>query len=134
MKVQAAKPEDMDELKRLDSVCFPNCGDEFTPNRKWWIVRNGKKIVAYAGAAYADGVCIFVRAWVGARYRKQGIHHKLIAARMRHAKRLECYRAVTYTVKDNTQSANNLVRRGFLLYTPSYVWAGREQLYFFKDI
>lgn len=135
MRIQAAKAEDFDQLKQLDKFCFRGCGDEFTANRRWWIAKNARgRIIAYAGAAYSEGVCIFVRAWVDNKFRRNGLHRKLIDARMRHAAKVGCYRAVTYTLKSNTPSANNLLRRGFLLYNPSYAWAGNEQLYFYKDI
>lgn len=119
-------------LQELDFTVFPGCGNEFQHNREWWVMVAGRKIVAYCGNIYSDGVCIFIRAWVHKDYRRNGIHRKMILTRLR-AARKSCRVAITYTTIDNHPSANNLIRAGFLLYSPQARYAG-DQLYFIKKL
>ena len=122
-----------DELQVLDARVFYGCGNEFKENRDWWVRVAGNRIVAYCGCLYSEGVCIFVRAWVHADYRGQGMQRKMIRLRVKAARR-DCSVAITYTTSDNYPSANNLIREGFLLYQPAYMYAGDRMLYFKKVV
>lgn len=122
-----------DELKALDARVFFGCADEFKENRDWWVIMSGNRIVAYCGCLYSEGVCIFVRAWVHAEYRGQGIQRRMIKIRIKAARRA-CETVITYTTADNYPSANNLIKCGFLLYHPAYNYAGTEMIYFRKVI
>jgi GNAT superfamily N-acetyltransferase len=119
------------QLKVLDKVNpnFKGCGDEFLPNRDWWVIVRRKKIVAYCGSIYRQGICIFNRAWVHKSMRGQGIQKKFIRLRLRAAKN---HIVITYVTKDNYISANNLIECGFRLYLPEYTYGGQEMLYFMK--
>jgi len=121
------------QLKELDNWIFPGCGDEFHKNREWWVMVSRGKIIAYSGYIYSSGVCIFNRAWVASAFRGQGIQKRMIRTRLRAAKK-SCKVAITYTTPDNFPSANNLIKCGFLLYSPEYAYAGRQMLYFTKPI
>ena len=88
------------DLKALDEKCFPGCGDEFLPNRDWWVIIEKGKIRAYCGCFYSQGVCGFVRAWVQREYRGQGWQKKMIWTRIRAARKRSSV-VVTYTTPDN---------------------------------
>ena len=123
-----------EDLKILDERCFPNCGNEFLPNRDWWVIVHNGKIRAYCGCSYSMGVCVFVRAWVQREYRGQGWQKKMIKCRIRAAKIKRSYAIVTYTIPDNFPSANSLIKCGFLLHEPEYAYAGRDMMYFIKRL
>lgn len=121
-----------EELKELDFKVFSGCTNEFKTNRDWWIITSGNIIVGYCGCAFSEGVCIFVRAWVHKDYRGNGLQKKMIKLRLKSA--YDCNIAITYTTMDNYPSANNLISQGFKLYCPEYAYAGREMLYFQKEL
>jgi GNAT superfamily N-acetyltransferase len=113
---------------------FRNCENEFLENRDWWVMTNNRnQIIAYCGSIYRDGICIFNRAWVHKRYRGEGIQKRLINIRLRAAKRT-CYIAITYTIKQNYPSINNLIKCGFKIYGPAYEYGGPTMLYWQKLI
>jgi len=120
------------ELKALDYKVFSGCNDEFKPNRDWWVFVSDNKIVGYCGCSFIDKICIFVRAWVHKDYRGNGLQKKMIRLRLKSA--YDCYIAITYTTTDNYPSANNLISQVFKLYSPEYAYAGRQMLYFQKEL
>ena len=134
MRLRKATLTDIKELKVLDNIHFYGCENEFKPNRTWWVIKVEGEIIAYCGAIFTDDICIFNRAWVRKDYRGLGIQQRLIEARLKEAKLLGCYRAITYTIPSNIYSANNLITKGFKLYSPQFSWVGKGQLYFFKDL
>jgi len=121
------------QLQELDRQVFPGCGDEFIKNRVWWVMEDQGKIIAYSGCIYSEGVCIFNRAWVHRNFRGNGLQSKMIKARLGNAKGL-AYVAITYTTFDNVHSANNLIKNKFTLYSPMYAYAGKDKLYFKKEL
>ena len=120
------------ELKVLDQKVFSGCNDEFKNNRDWWVITSGNNIIAYCGCSFVDNICIFVRAWVHKEYRGQGLQKNFIKLRIKAA--YDCDIAITYTTIDNYPSANSLISQGFKLYSPEYAYAGRQMLYFQKEI
>ena len=121
------------QLQDLDAEIFYGCGNEFKFNRDWWAIEDKGKIVAYCGCIYSEGICIFNRAWVSKKHRGKGIQRKMIQARLSAAKKY-CHVAITYTTFDNTHSANNLIKTNFLLYVPSFAYAGNDKLYFKRAV
>jgi len=122
-----------EQLKTLDYAIFFGCNDEFKNNRDWWVVVDARKIIAYCGCLYSEGICIFIRAWVNARYRGKGIQSRMIKVRLKTAKQY-CYTAITYTTHNNVHSANNLFKNGFKMYIPQQKYVGKEMIYFRKDL
>lgn len=125
-------PKLYSELKALDFKVFSGCANEFKPNRDWWVIVSGNKIIAYCGCSFVDNICIFVRAWVHIDYRGKGLQKKMIKLRLKSA--YDCYIAITYTTIDNYPSANSLISQGFKLFSPEYAYAGRNMLYFQKEL
>ena len=116
-------------LVELDPIIFTGCENEFKENRDWWVVVENKKIIAYCGCLYTDGICIFNRAWVSRKYRGNGLQRRMITTRLNAAKK-RCNVAITYTLRTNIVSANNLIKKKFLLYEPAYKYVGNDVLYF----
>lgn len=126
------KPKLYERLQALDARVFVDAKNEFKENREWWVIEDKGQIISYCGSLYAEGVCIFVRAWVFKDYRGKGIQSKMIKTRLKAAK--GCYMAITYVHPDGISSMNNLVNNGFRFYVPQAKYAGDGFLYFYKDI
>jgi GNAT superfamily N-acetyltransferase len=122
-------------LDVLDRECFP--GDarypKHTAGSRWWIVDDAGSAVAFAGVRImpSEGCAFLARCGVLPEYRGQGLQRRLIAARLRYARRFRLP-AITYTKPSSVESANNLITCGFRLYSPARLWAGRV-LYWWKD-
>lgn len=71
---------------------------------------------------------------VAEKYRGQGLQRRLIRARVTMARKLGIKRLVTYVVRSNEVSANNLIRCGFSLYLPKTLWGGETSYYFEKGL
>jgi len=121
-------------VQDLDKKIFFGCNNEFLENREWWVLLNNREtIIAYCGSIYASDICIFIRAWVKRTNRGKGLQKKLIDIRLRAAKKNSSV-AITYTVKENCPSINNLISKGFKIYIPEYTYGGKEMLYWKKTI
>lgn len=103
----------------------------------WWVVFCNKMPVAYAGMQEHTSKYVYLnRVGVLPDYRGYGLQRKLVRKRVNHAKGLDYKGVVTYTLFDNTHSANNLIKEGFLLFDPLEPWADEdsEVLYWIKDV
>ena len=123
-----------ERVQIMDKNIFFGCNNEFKPNREWWVLLNDiGNIIAYCGSIYADGICIYIRAWVRKDHRGKGLQKKLINIRYKAALK-RSNTVITYTTSDNYPSANNLISQGFKLYFPEYAYGGKEMLYWIKQI
>lgn len=125
-----------EQLILLDRTgpAFRECENEFKPNRDWWVLNHKRLgIIAYCGSSYSEGICIFLRAWVHKSKRGKGLQKHLIRLRLNAAKQRKCKVAITYTMKWNYPSINNLIALGFKIYGPSWEYGGKEMLYFKKS-
>ena len=111
---------------------FNGCGNEFKPNRDWWVGVEDGQIIAYCGCLYSHTFCLFNRSWVHPKYRGNGIQKKLIKVREKAAREKDSL-IITYITIDNPASGNNLISQGFKMYTPSWQYAGTDKVYFKKD-
>ena len=125
-------------ISRLDKQCFPADKPEPLDNRVWWIVwcvkGRSRTPVGYAGLhrSTRPGCLFFCRAGVLPEHRRRGLHRRLITVRTAHARRGGYLGVVTYTSRENTTSANSLIRCGFKLYTPAVEYAGHS-MYLIKE-
>lgn len=123
-------------------------GEDFD-RTTWWIARDEDgKPVAYAGARIfidrddtienEDGkkMLNLVRAGVLPCARGKGLQRKLIQVRTRWGQRHNALAAVTYTLPTNYRSSNNLLKCGFIMYSPEEGWVGDlgEVLYWWKTL
>lgn len=123
-------------LNELDSRCFK--GESLYPKigSYWWIAYADGNEVGFAGLTVYDYIaspaCFLSRAGVLQSARGLGIHKRMIRARERLARKIGYNRIITYTSYENIASANNLIKQGYLLYTPNHEWGIRNGLYFQK--
>lgn len=141
MKVRVRRHDnDVPLITYLDSRLFTDEERvEDIDQSAWWVGFNSANVpVAYGGIKVVSGdpkTAFLSRAGVLDEARGQGLQRKLIDLRLRWARQQGCSQVITYTHKDNTTSANNLIRSGFLLYSPEYAWVGREYfLYWTKTL
>ncbi len=138
----AARPEDTltqgaarGEIARMDATCFPYDDPPDLTQGYWWIVWHGGEAVAYAGMRLMGwGGAYFCRAGVMPTHRGRRLQTRLLRARCMMARHLEQHAAFTDTTAENRQSANNLIRAGFVLYAPGYRWGETGALYWWKDL
>ncbi len=132
MKVRLRRHDhDKPLIEYLDSRLFTDEERvEDIEQSAWWVGFNEADVpVAYGGVkvVYGDLTTAFLsRAGVLPEARGQGLQRKLLKLRIRWARAQGCKQIITYTHKDNTVSANNLIKSGFLLYTPDWAWVGRD--------
>lgn len=120
-------------VERLDKIFFPGCTREALKDNYWWLVYDeDSEVIGYAGMRLLvdENYAYFTRAAIDKAHRGQGLHKRLIANRIKMAKRLKAAGVVTYVAQHNNASANALISRGFKLYTPQRRWAGTDFLYF----
>jgi GNAT superfamily N-acetyltransferase len=102
----------------------------------WWLVYRDKQPVAFAGLAaslrYVD-VGYLKRSGVILGHRGAGLQRRLIRAREAKARKLGWTHLVSDT-SDNPQSANNLIRAGYLIYEPEHKYGFRHTIYWKKDL
>ncbi len=107
-----------------------------TEGATWWIVYDGKKPVAYAGAVhFVDKNSVYLcRAGVLESHRGLGLQQELIKRRIKWARSCGVDRIVTYTDIDNLYSSNNLIKCGFLLYSPDFPWGSSDSALYWKKV
>lgn len=127
------KPDVLAKLEEFDKKLFPGCKRDKPQNNYWWYVLDNEtgEIVGYAGMEYLEDeqYGYFSRAGILAEHRGHGLHKRLIACRIKMAKRLGALGVITYVAPHNHASMNSLVSRGFRLYTPARRWAGSDFMY-----
>lgn len=125
----------------LDRKCFPADEPVFIAGHEWWLVRDeSRAVVGFAGLLpnFTAATAYMSRVGVLPEARGQGLHPRLLAVRERYARSIGATLVVTYTVSDNHRSSNNLIKRGYKLYTPSRPWSGlserKDILYWKKEV
>lgn len=123
----------MELIRRLHWQCF---GDEFpdiTDRTAMWAVKNERPVGFAIARKLRDEPTVFLeRAGVLATARGHNLQVRLIHARVNWARKLKQSKVITYTDKSNYPSITNLIRAGFVFYSPAWKWAG-DQFYFVKS-
>jgi GNAT superfamily N-acetyltransferase len=136
-RVDAEKPSVAAHLAALQELCFP--GDRPYPTEKgwWWLVMSDSEPAAFAAMNLASSwehTVYMARCGVAPAFRGRGLQRKLLQKREQFAKiELGAIRAITDT-SSNTRSANNLIRAGYLTYTPARNWGLKEAIYWLKEL
>lgn len=124
---------DLRKILRIDALAFPgdDPADVLNKHTAWWAFGE----LAFCGIRRTSepGLAFMVRAGVIPVARGLGLQRRMIYTRLRWAKAQGFTNVCTYTVPDNTPSANNLIRCGFRLYDPPERWAG-PMLYWHREI
>lgn len=138
---RVATPTEMSDdafliLSTLDDKCFKGETPYPKVGSYWWLAYMDDEPIAFAGLTPYDYItkpaAFLSRAGVLPKARGHGIQKRLIRARERTAKKDGYNRVITYTSYDNIISANNLIKCGYLLYTPNNLWGVKNGLYFEK--
>lgn len=126
-------------ISALAKLCSP--GDEtFFPDTSrgdWWLAYATDVAIGFAGLrdstvdAEAAFLCL---AGVHPAFRGHGLQRRLINVRVRRARALGKLRATSWTATWNVHSANNLLRAGFALYTPTLKFDDTDVNYWKKEI
>lgn len=124
-----------DWLAQLHATCMPEDKLYHLDSAAWWLAMNGDEPVGFAGARYYPRyrAAFFVAAGVLPSHRRQGLHRRLIRARVRWAKQMGAARAVTYTMLYNAPSANGLIRERFRK-SAAWCYAGSDVDYWERAI
>lgn len=134
--IKARKPSHLKAAKRLDKLCFTRG----TESAKWdqsvtWIVEHipTGHVVGYACVRLVENESLVYlsRAGVSLAHRGRGLQRRLIRVRLAYARKLG-RGAITYTVRANPRSINNLIACGFRYYEPAFAWATRDMLYWYR--
>lgn len=129
-----------DEIKRFNGL-FPK---EFLPLKPrhldsgfWWLVHQEMKVIAFAGMVPFlpfPRVGYLKRAAVADGYRGQGIQAKLMELRLVRARAsTDWTHVVSECHVENTASANNFIKSGFMLVQAERPWA-KETMFWSKAL
>ncbi len=122
-----------DEIERLqDATDLAHW--KYEQSTHWWLAFLDEHPVAYAAYVEArtnPGTVYLCRAGVLPQCRGAGLQRRLVGVRERHARKHGYVGAVSDTY-DNPHSANNLIRCGYRMFTPSHKWAFVESQYWRK--
>lgn len=119
-------------IQEIEQICFGHLLCEETDD--FWIVWKDKTPVGYCANRYyiEPNVCFLCGAGVLPEARGFGLQKRAIFIREKEAKKLGYKRTISYTLKDNIYSANNLIKCGYLLYIPPTYYGSANSLYFQK--
>lgn len=138
-KLRIRQTKDTNAVHTLDAQVFDYQKHHpvSTEGSTWWIVYDGEEPVAYAGADFLKekNTVYLCRAGVLPEYRGMGLQKELIKRRLKWAKEVcEVDVVVTYTDVDNVHSVNNLIKSGFLMYSPDFPWGSSDDALYWKRI
>lgn len=133
MVYRLKQTKDRELISSLQKKHFPGCPAHLPEDSFWWVIEHGFNTAAFAGYSLCGKEAYLCRAAVEENHKGNGLHTRLIRARLRHAKRSGATRAVTDT-RLNPASSNNLIDCGFRMFTPDDPWSFKEACYWYKDL
>jgi len=120
----------------MHKKCFPD--DEVLEPTEgyWWVVKLDKELVGFCAMRrtirWSD--CGYLwRAAVMRCHRGKGLQRRMIRIRERLAKKLGWNYMISDT-NDNPQSANNLIKTGYLMYQPGWPYGAETACYWKKKL
>lgn len=134
-RITVRQTKDIEVIKELHREILP--GDEFyerDTNRYWLAFCDGVLAGFCIATVLQDRIVFLSRSGVLPEFRGLGIQKRMIQIRLWFARKIKSPAAITYTMKDNHASSNNLVKCDFRLYDPEYPYAGPNVLYWIKMI
>lgn len=135
MNFKVRMTTDMSLIETINDEIFPADKLHIDEKTVAWIVytEDGKPAAFCTARKLTYGILYMDRGGVYLKYRKHGIHRKLIKAREQFAKRNGYHKVITYVMKDNYASLFTLVRCDYRMYTPEYLYAGSNVIYLIKE-
>ncbi len=127
-----------DTLRNLNSLVpeWPRLSDLHLSDGHWWLAFHGGEVVAFAGMVPMvpfPNVGYLKRCYVLSEHHGHGLQYRLMMARILKAKQLGWTQLVTECRKDNSYSAMNLRKAGFIQVDPEQPWA-RDSIYWEKAL
>ena len=117
---------------------FPNDEFDYTVDTEAWLVfdENNKPVgFCTIRPVKTDKDTVFLsRAGLLFSARGKGLHKRMITVRLNWARKYGFKMCITYTTRDNFTSFHNLQKAGFLLYYPDSLYAGKDCLYWMKEL
>lgn len=137
-RIVKAAPDEATEatVGELHEACFGR-DDYWDRDAEWWLANDYTGgAVAFAGlrSSRLEGGGYLCRAGVHPLVRGNGLQSKLIDARIRWARKNGLRFLVTDTVLGNYHSANNLINRGFRMFSPIAPWGLDNSSYWRLDL
>jgi GNAT superfamily N-acetyltransferase len=122
----------------LQSQLFPADNPVDSTSGVWWLAFHKPFMdpVGFANMRESrndPGVGYLSRAGVLRAHQGRGIQRRLLRARVGHAKRSGWHSVVT-TTYDNVPSMRNIIKEGFLPYTPAKHWMAAGTVYWMKRL
>ena len=126
-------------LAELHTLTFFDTAPVYDFSAGWWWLAYAnndiKEEVGFCGLTKGRTINTgyLCRSGVLPKHRGYGLQRRMIRVRERFSKKLGFTRLVTDTL-DNIQSSNNLIKSGYLMYTPEIPWGLAEAAYWQKDL
>ncbi|WP_315721239.1 MULTISPECIES: GNAT family N-acetyltransferase [unclassified Bradyrhizobium] len=136
-EVDACEPDILETLKDLHMRTFLDRAPlpDFEVGN-WWVTTELDQPVAFAGiipSVMGVGIGYLSRVGVVRELCGHGLQRRMMRAIEQHARRSGLYCIVSDTTS-NIASANNFIRRGYVLFQPDRPWAWGNSLYWRKMI
>lgn len=129
--------KDYQRIAMMDSQCFrPDHPVTDWEDCIWWVgVHKGSDVCYCAIKPYADDWYLS-RVGVMKPWRGKGFQAKMLEKRIKAAQEGGASGIITDTMTWNIWSANNLIKKGFILFSPEYPWKGNHDdvLYWRKEL
>lgn len=136
-RVDGTDEEIADTIRAMHDKCFGNSApNPDTDQDFWWLVYLEGYAVAFGQlvpAANTPYTGYLKRSGVLHEHRGQGLQRRLIRVREALARKLGWKLLVTDTT-GNPASSNTLIKAGYRLFTPGYLWAFEHSLYWRKNL
>ena len=138
-RIRRARASELERVQAIDRELLDGSRPDYKyKSTVWWVaVVPGREITPGAAdeiVGYAAGYLwaqdeerafVMTRCGVVKEHRGRGLQHRLLRARIRHARALGARAVWTYTHATNIKSSNNLIAEGFRLWKPNH-WAGER--------
>ena len=136
-KLSIRATEDLFSVLNLNSIILPGDDLNVEAHTYHWLASNkytGEHIGFCSVSDFGHGILFLSRAGLLRPYRGRNIQRRFISIRESFARRNGFTKIITYTIKDNYQSMNSLIKSGYKLYTPEYEYVGDKFFYFIKEL
>ena len=119
----ATSPEELEQIARMDAVCFPLDTPAVLAGARWLIGWDGKTPACFCAwkPVEHDGVAVgfHYRAGVTPGSRGQGLQRRMLHLREAEMRAQGLKKAVTYTDADGAASMRSLIAEGYRPYAPT---------------
>ncbi len=127
--------KNVDIIKELHKKTLPSDDFDTIKHSTYWLVWHNDRPVGFCSVRKCDREILFLsRAGLLDAARGKGLHKRMIRTRIRWAIKEGYGKLITYTTIDNIQSSSNLEKCGFKRYLPDYAYAGKNVLYYMRDL